>query len=128
MKRLTPKQQKFADAVLRGEEYSDAYRCSYDCPLSSPQTVGKEAGRTAALPHVAAYIRAERAKLARVSDISREEKLQRLAARTRHGKLIDRDGIKALEVHNLMTGDNAPQQVNVFGLSDLLNMVRAKSK
>lgn len=36
--------------------------------------------------------------------------------------------IKAIEVDNIMTGDNSPQKVELFGLTELLQLVRSGSK
>tara|TARA_R110002110_G_scaffold74463_2_gene196972 strand:- start:6207 stop:6656 length:450 start_codon:yes stop_codon:yes gene_type:complete len=36
--------------------------------------------------------------------------------------------IKAIEVDNIMTGENSPQKVELFGLTELLQLVRSKSK
>lgn len=121
---LTAKQRAFANLVVSGKEQGVAYREAYDCPLSSPTTVNKEASRTAALSHVAAYIAELISKEEKSRFLSRERKRELLAEFAENKRAKPSERVKAIEVDNVMTGDNAPQQVNVFGLSDILNIVR----
>lgn len=69
--KLTPKQLTFAESVIAGKDQCEAYRLAYDCTHSSPMTVATNAHRTAALPHVAAHIAAERETLAAKGVMSR---------------------------------------------------------
>jgi phage terminase small subunit len=121
---LTAKERAFAERILAGDGPSVAYRAAgYGCG-SNARVIAVAAQRSLNRPAVAAYLADQQERMAARSTLTREDKLRRLADRVKHGKMVDRDGLKALEIHNLMTGDNAPQQVNVFGLSDLLDMVR----
>lgn len=120
---LTPKQLAFANAILEGTGPSDAYRKA-GYATGSPAVVSVKAQEVLKHPDVAAYIAAGKAKTAAQAEMTRNDKLRALEDTIRGTKRLDSAQIKALEVHNLMTGDNAPQEVNVFGLSDLLAVVR----
>lgn len=126
MKSLTPKQTAFANEVAAGKDLSESYRLAYDCTKGSPMTVGTNASRTAALPHVAAYIATLKAQQEKRRFLTRERKRELLAAFAEDAPKHS-DRIKAIEVENRMVGDDAPQQVQVFGLSELLGLVRKKS-
>jgi phage terminase small subunit len=125
---LTPKQRAFAQNIADGMEQSAAFRAAYGCPNSSPRTIKVNASRMRANPKVAAFVAELQAKQDRVRFLTRERKREKLAAIVEDEKAVKRDVIKAIEVDNVMTGDNAPQQVQVFGLGDLLNLVRKQSK
>lgn len=126
-RRLTGKEQAFADRIIAGEQPSAAYKAA-GYAQCNPNVTAVAAHRIGNRPAVLAYVDAAKSRLTAKATLTRERKLERLKQRVEHGDMIDREGIKALEVHNLMTGDNAPQQVNVFGLTDLLQMVRKGSK
>lgn len=125
---LTPSQRAFAHAIADGKDQSAAYREAYNCPNSSARTVKVNACRVRLVPRVAAYIAELQAKQDEKRFLTREKKRQILAdiALATTSKASERT--KAIEVDNVMTGDNAPQQVQVFGLGDLLNLVRKQAK
>lgn len=120
---ITAKERAFAERILAGDSPSAAY-ISAGYAKSNSNVMAVAAHKIGHRPEVLAYVDAGRARLASRSVLTRERKLERLAELVQDGKRVSRDGLKALEIHNLMTGDNAPQQVNVFGLSDLLTIVR----
>jgi hypothetical protein len=121
---LTAKQRAFANLIAEGKDGSAAYREAYVCPNSSPITLAREAHRTRELPHVAAYIAQLIAQQERKRFLTRERKRELLADCAEDKKAKWSERTKALEVDNVMTGDNAPQQVQVFGLTELLAIVR----
>ncbi|MDR3036941.1 MAG: terminase small subunit [Coriobacteriales bacterium] len=53
---LTPKQSAFADAVVSGMSYSDAYRSAYDCEASSPVTINRRAAELMANSKIKARV------------------------------------------------------------------------
>lgn len=58
MSTLTPQQERFAQLCTELVNYSAAYRQAYNVgPNTNFRTIGNEASRTAAIPHVAARIR-----------------------------------------------------------------------
>jgi hypothetical protein len=129
MRKLTAKQQAFAHFIADGLEQATAYRKAYDCPNSSPSTVKVEASRTAALPHVAEFIRTLKGQHDQKKFLTRERKREILQeiAESKGESIRPNERVKAIEVDNIMTGDNAPQQVEVFGLTELLGIVRKGS-
>jgi hypothetical protein len=120
---LTPKQRAFSNEIANGCTSSESYRRAYNT-TAKDKSLAARASHLKAVPKVAAYI---------ASLIARSEKKKALA-RDRKRELLNEAAedagsdwgkrIKAIEVDNQMTGDNAPQQVNVFGLGDLLAIVR----
>lgn len=126
-RRLTGKEQAFALRIIAGDQPSVAYAAAGYSP-SHPRITKVAAQRTLNRPAVAAFINEHRAKAAARATFTREQKLERLAQRARNGDMIDRDGIKALEVHNTMTGDNAPTKVHHSGIGEIIAFVRANSK
>lgn len=124
---LTAKQENFAQAIVDGKGPSAAYRASYNWN-GKKQVVAVRANELLHIPMVKERINALRARLDKSRHASREEKRGILAEILRNEKLRAAERTKAIEVDNVMTGDNAPQQVNVFGLGDLLAMVRRGGK
>jgi len=63
--KLTGKQLAFVQAILKGENQSDAYRLAYNAENMSPQAIWTEAGRLFRHPGVSRRITAGRAAQAR---------------------------------------------------------------
>lgn len=120
---LTHKQRAFAENILNGMGVSKAYREAYGSTMGAA-AVHVEASRTLRAPHVAHFIETERAKMDAAALLTRLEKRKHLATIARNAKGKAGDRIRAIEVDNAMTGDNAPQKVEVFGLDELLRLVR----
>lgn len=127
MRELTSKQLNFAEAILNGTGPSEAYRGAYSTKASA-RVVSVQAQKVLNHPAVAAYIAKGRQQSKARAQMSRDDKLAVLEDTIRGTKKLDPVQIKAVEVHNVMTGDNAPQEVNIFGLADLLTLVRTKAR
>lgn len=125
--KLTPKQRAFANEIAAGTNPSQAYRKCFNCVTASQTTVGAKASHLKSHPKVGPYIAALIAQQEKKRLLTRERKREHLALFVEDKTARTADRIKAIEVDNVMTGDNAPQQVQVFGLSDLLALVRKKS-
>lgn len=123
---LTGKQRAFAECILNGMRPAQAYREAYKSNMT-PAATSVEAQRTLRVPHVAHFIETERAKMDAAALLTRVEKRKHLATIVRNGKGRAGDRIRAIEVDNAMTGDNAPQKVEVFGLAELMKLVRSGS-
>ena len=121
---LTNKQRAFAHNILAGMTGAAAYRDAYKSTMS-PRVLTVEAKRTVTLPHVAAFIERERAKQDQAALMTRLEKRRILSDLARSKSTRPSERIKAIEVDNVMTGDNAPQKVEVFGLAELMKLVRS---
>ena len=123
-RQLTHKQRLFAENILSGMKPAPAYREAYKSKMT-PAATSVEAQRTMRVPHVAHFIETERAKMDAAALLTRMEKRRILAETARSKASRASDRIKAIEVDNVMTGDNAPQKVEVFGLAELMKLVRS---
>jgi hypothetical protein len=128
MRHLTHKQRLFAQGIADGLDNSKAYRAAYNCATASSITIAKEACELRKHPAVAAYLADLQAKQDRARQLTRDRKREILNTIAENPKAKPNERTKAIEVDNVMTGDNAPQQVQVFGLSELLALVRKGSK
>jgi len=115
---LTPKQLAFADAVIGGKDQTTAYRLAYRCPNFSPTNLRVEASRTAALPHVTAYISAAREKLAAKGLLTRERTLEVLCviADGRDNQASTGDRIRALRLSAEIQGFLVNRQEVLHGV------------
>lgn len=125
---LTQKQRAFANYIAEGLNGTEAYRKAYPDTVACDKTCATHACREKKKPHVAAYIASLVAKQEQARFLTRERKREILAQLAEKKACRPGERIKAIEVDNTMTGDNAPQQVQVFGLGELLALVRKKSK
>lgn len=123
MRALTPKERVFADAILDGKGPSEAYRIAYDTKASG-KVVSVNGAKVQKRPHVSKYIAEERLRARNRRFLTREKKRGILAEIAEKKTAKNSDKIKAIEVDNRMTGDDAPQKVEVFGLADLMKLVR----
>ena len=124
---MTPKQHAFAQGLLSGKNGSDAYRAAYpDCKSSTRVIAGKACllGKT---PEIVSYIAQERARMDDKALLSRIEKRRILAKIARKGS-TKAGSVEAIKVDNSMSGDNAPQKIEVFGLHELLILVRGDAR
>ena len=122
---MTSKQRLFAQGILDGMSKTDAYKKAYDTSRWTSRQITNEAHRASLHPLIMAYIKAERSRLDESALLTRIEKRQILAKTARSIRSKPMEKIKAVEVDNVMTGDNAPQKVEVFGLHELLKLVRS---
>ncbi len=127
---LTGKQEAFAQALADGMTPSEAYRSAYDPKTMSSLTLRTEAYRTGQMPAVAARIATLKAEVALIRYVTRDRKRQVLA-QVIEGKLRGREiagRMKAIEIDNAMTGDNAPIKQEFTGLGELLQEARKRAK
>ena len=61
-KKLTPRQQAFAEAIVAGNNQSDAYRIAYDAEKMGPQSVRVESSRLICNPNIALTVEGLRAR------------------------------------------------------------------
>lgn len=124
---MTTREHAFALRILAGDGPLKAYDAAGYSQNSKPPVRSVRASELLKRPTIANFIAAERQKQTDKALLSRDEKrkILRDIAKAKNGKPTDK--VRAIMVDNIMTGDNAPQQVNVFGLSDLLTLVRRKS-
>ncbi len=113
----------FCHHVVDGANGTEAYILAY-AAKGSQACSRVQACRLLKNPDVVAYIEKLKQAAENKKTLVRIEKRIWLAKFVRDCKEDTGKRIKAIEVDNEMTGDNAPQKVEVFGLSELLGMVR----
>lgn len=116
---LTPRQRRFADLVVEGRPASAAYKLAGYRPKSS-DVAAVCASQLLRRPMVAALVESGRAELAKKSRLTREERLRLLAEIAEDAATAPRDRIAAVRTINEMTGDNAPQRLELDGGPNLL--------
>lgn len=120
-------QRAFADALLEGLAPSEAYRKAYPAK-GSPKVVSVKAAEVKRHPAVQAYMKKQQAKLDRTKGLTRQRKRRKLYEIVNDPNSSTSDVIKAIQADNRMCGDDRPEPVQSFGLSDPLTMVRKRSK
>lgn len=125
MVHLTSKQIAFAHYVAEGLTASEAYRRVYS-NRGNTNTTKKEAKEIRNHKGVAAYIEQLRRELKAASQLTREDVLATLDRIICDPDVTPSARVQAVKARNEMTGDNAPVKVNMFGLADLLKLVRTK--
>jgi phage terminase small subunit len=125
---MTAKEHAFALRILAGDPPSKAYLNAGYSGDTNANVIAVAANRILNRPHVQELVTTGRQAKLDKALLTRDEKrkILRDIAKGKAAKMGDR--IRAVQVDNEMTGDNAPQQVNVFGLSDLLMLVRKKAE
>ncbi len=74
----TPKQAAFAQNVIAGMSYSDAYRAAYDCARMKTATVNRKASELMRNGKIAAMVENGRAEAAKAALWSRDKAIERL--------------------------------------------------
>lgn len=114
MKKLTVKQERFAELIIAGETQSAAYRTAYRSKASD-KAVAVEASRLAGNPAVAARIAELQAQAAKEAVWTLESRLADLAALARDSATSPSERIRAIEVYTKLAGDGAANKVDVSG-------------
>lgn len=113
---LTPKQEKFAQAVADGNTYADAYRIAFDVgEKTKAKTIQENGSRMMMNTGVAARVRELRDALVDAALWTREDSvkaLRRVADLSPKGTEI----VAAVAELNKMHGFNAPEKIQVSGL------------
>lgn len=120
---LTSKQTAFANALLDGMTGSDAYRKAYNTQGNS-RAAARKAVDLRKHPAIIAYISEKQAEADRLDGLERQEKRRLLASIARDPNASPSDRMKAIELDSKMAGHLQPEKVEVFGMADLLEMVR----
>lgn len=105
---LSVPQQKFADGVLSGLNQSEAYRRAYPRAKLSVETA---ASRLAASVKVCQYMQTVRLAEQKRGGLSRQQKREILSEIATSKDVSPGDRVRALQVDNRMTGDDAPMRV-----------------
>lgn len=129
---MTDKQRRFAEAVLDGMTFADAYRHAYPVSLKwSQDMLSVEASRSAAHPKIRAYVQARQAELRAAAQLNREDLLTAL------GKIVKRVGkdanaqatavVAATAQASRMLGCDAPTKIEMKVEGSLLYRIRKNS-
>jgi hypothetical protein len=127
VKKLTLKQEAFANLIADGVGPKEAYVRAYGRGAMSDNALRVQASKTQNLEHVAARIAELRAKLDDERTMKRVEKRLILAKIARQPNRKASERIEAIKVDNVMAGHNEPERVEVFGMASLLDLVRKES-
>jgi len=120
---LTLKQMDFCNHVLDGERLGPAYRLAFK--TKGTDKSDNEAGsKLHARPEIGAYLEKLNLRTEEKRSLTRATKRNLLTEFAEDEDTDVAKRIKAIEVDNLMTGDNKPQEVTFTGLEALLNKVR----
>ena len=121
---LTPKQEKFAQAVVLDEmNYTDAYRSVYDVSRMTDKTVNEKASRLASDDKVRARMQELRASLATPKIMSAQERLEWLSSVIQSEGESTRDKLSASDQMNKMQGEYLTKiegNLNMSKLEDLI--------
>ncbi len=127
---LSEKRRLFALHLASGLSQGDAYQKAFEA-TGSQATIRVAGCRLARDPRIAAEVARLQADLRASHDpatmLDRIEKRQKLAEIARDPKQPAVARLKAIELDNRMTGDDAPQKVEVFGVDNLLAMIRGRA-
>jgi len=109
---LTPKQEKFAQAIADGMTQADAYRSAFNVkPTTKQDVVYVKASELMRDGKVSVRVDELKSALASKALWTREMSVKALVAAYREGKPSDK--ISAVKELNAMHGFNAPQKIDV---------------
>jgi len=113
-KRLTPKQEAFAQAYIETGNASEAYRQTYNASRMKPETVNRKAKELLDNGKITARVDELKAELAKHNLWTREQSVKALINVIRHPDK-QTDVIAAVKELNAMHGYNAPDKLEVSG-------------
>lgn len=120
---LTPKQELFAQKIVEGMSYADAYRASYSCKRMSDKTIWENASRLMADSKVLARVQELRDKISTESIMTAQERLEWLSKLIKSDEETTSDKLKASDQMNRMQGlytTKIEGDVNITKLEDLI--------
>jgi hypothetical protein len=120
----------FCNLVAAGSNYTDAYRQATGTK-GNPKVVNVDATRFAKKPRVVKLLAALRERDAEKESekrvASKQSKRELLFIAMTDEEVDWNRRLKAIEVDNAMTGENAPQEVHMVGLKEIMRKVREGS-
>lgn len=122
---LNPRQQRFVELYTSGMPAGRAYEeAGY---ASRGGTADADASKMVRNPKVSRAIQKGREENRQLTSLSSQEKMAILARIAMDAKASARDRISAIKVHNEMTGDNSPRQVEVSHSQPRLASIRTRA-
>ena len=115
---LTPRQEKFCQEIVAGNNQSDAYRSAYHATKMKPKTVNEAASRLIAERKIAARVEVLRKPVVEAVQKSRIEWLQEIerCAFSDILEIVDQHGNKTGKTQNLKLSDRL-DALELFGKS-----------
>lgn len=111
---LTDKQRAFIDEYLiNGFNALKAYKKAY--PDASEESAKASGSRLLENVNIKAALEEARKEIKDMSRMSKADKLEYIEKILNKDKELTRDQLKALEIHNKMTGDNEPDKIEHSG-------------
>lgn len=120
---LTPKQELFAQKIVEGMSYADAYRSAYSCKKMSDKTIWENASRLMADSKVLARVQELRDKISLESVMTAQERLEWLTTVIRGEDFVVSDKLRAVDIMNKMQGEYVTKvdgNISVAKLEDLI--------
>ena len=101
---LTPKQETFAQKIVEGMSYADAYRSAYSTKRMTDKTIWENASRLMADSKVLARVQELRDKIADESIMTAQERLKWLTGLINSDEVALSDKLRASDQMNKMQG------------------------
>lgn len=101
---LTPKQETFAQKIVEGMSYADAYRSAYSCKKMTDKTIWENASRLMADSKVLARVQELRDKISTESIMTAQERLEWLTRLIKNDEINLSDKLRASDQMNKMQG------------------------
>lgn len=123
MKKITPQQEAFAQAVASGETDAQAYRIAYPKSLKwKLNSLGRQAHTASKNPKIVARVAELKGDLAKVSLWTREQSVKVLAEIAGNGEK-DGDRVRAVSELNEMHGYNQPKKLDISATVHRIELV-----
>jgi len=110
MKKLTPKQITFCDAIVRGKSQTEAYKEAYNCDNMKDSTIHNNAYMLMQRSEIKERIKELKAKLEAVSLWNRADSVKALISILQDEKTKPNEKIQAIKELNIMHGYNQPSE------------------
>ena len=101
---LTPKQETFAQKVVEGMSYADAYRSAYSTKRMTDKTIWENASRLMADSKVLARVQELRDQISSESILTAQERLEWLSEIIKSNEFHITDKLRASDQMNKMQG------------------------
>jgi len=110
MKKLTPKQITFCDAIVRGKSQTEAYKEAYNCDNMKDSTIHNNAYMLMQRSEIKERIKELRQSLEAVSVWNRADSVKALISILQDEKTKPNEKIQAIKELNTMHGYNQPSE------------------
>ena len=102
---LTPKQEGFAQEIIKGKSQADAYRSAYSCKNMSDKTIHEAASRLMADSKVSARVKEIREQVTKETVMTAQKRLEWLTEQIESKDVDVNAKLKAIDIMNKMQGE-----------------------